>query len=980
MLSGKLRFILSALILPALFLGELQPFRAAVKLTSANRQAEPTAKPFIFDGDMPVAPPGPLSPDGEVGENDLRVSYMGRDIQFDAYNPAIAYNSTDNEYLLVWYADDDDNYLADDEFEIYAQRMSAVNGSLLGPVIPVSNMGTNGYADYDALNPAVAYNSNNNQYLVVWEADSLAGSLVNDEFEIYGQILSAAGAELDTDDFRISDMAVIGDAAYDAIRPAVAYNSADNQYLVVWQGDNGAPLANDENEIYGQLLNYSGLAFGVNDFRISDMGPDGNASYDATSPAVAYNSAGDEYLVVWTGGDDNGGMVLGESEVFGQRLDSAGGSLGSNDFRISDLGGSGDPAFDAYYPDVAYNSHDNQYLVVWHGDDNTSGHVDEEFEIYGQRLEANGSGTGTNDSRLSDMGPVGNTAYRAEYPAVTYNSTDNQYLVVWAGVDDETPLEAGEQEIFGQRMYADSGAGVGGNDFRISFMGPNGNSPYWAYRPAVAYTGSQNEYLVGWYGDHDRIPLINDEFEIFSGRLHNDGTFIYDTYQLRVSYMDPIGDPGFGAAEPAIAIDPDNSEGIMVVWSGDTNLSPLVENETEIFVRSYEEMRVSFMGPNGNTSRGAYEPDIACNTSDHEYLVVWRGDDDIDNEYEIYGQLLTSYGSSIGTNFRISDMGPDADPAYGAFSPQVVYNSHDNQYLVVWTGDDDSGSLVDNEYEIYGQFLDADGAAIGTNDFRISDMGGTGNAAFGATDPAVAYHSALNQYLVVWSGDDNTGSLVDNEFEIFGQLIEANGAGAGPNDFRISDMGGTGNALYNAYSPETAYNSELNEYLVVWSGDDNTAPLVDDEYEIFGQRMSSTAGGLGPNDFRISSMGPDGNASYDAYEPAVQYSTSKHIYLVAWHGDNGPPLADDEYEIYGRYLSQTGVPSGEPIRISDMGPDGSYQYRAAKPAISVFSSYFFVLWEGDDNTPPLVNEEFEIFGQLLEPYRNLYLPAISKGP
>jgi hypothetical protein len=48
---------------------------------------------------------------------------------------------------------------------------------------------------------------------------------------------------------------------------------------------------------------------------------------------------------------------------------------------------------------------------------------------------------------------------------------------------------------------------------------------------------------------------------------------------------------------------------------------------------------------------------------------------------------------------------------------------------------------------------------VGTNDFRISDMGGTGNTSYNATYPAVAYNSTNNEYLVVWYGDDNTGLL-----------------------------------------------------------------------------------------------------------------------------------------------------------------------------------------------------------------------------
>ena len=38
----------------------------------------------------------------------------------------------------------------------------------------------------------------------------------------------------------------------------------------------------------------------------------------------------------------------------------------------------------------------------------------------------------------------------------------------------------------------------------------------------------------------------------------------------------------------------------------------------------------------------------------------------------------------------------------------------------------------------------------------------------------------------------------------------------------------------------TVYNPVDDEYRVVWSGDDNTAPLFDNEFEIFGQRLTVT--------------------------------------------------------------------------------------------------------------------------------------------
>jgi hypothetical protein len=165
--------------------------------------------------------------------------------------------------------------------------------------------------------------------------------------------------------------------------------------------------------------------------------------------------------------------------------------------------------------------------------------------------------------------------------------------------------------------------------------------------------------------------------------------------------------------------------------------------------------------------------------------------------------------------------------------PEVAYNSVDNEYLVVWSGDD----VTDNDREIWGQRLSAAGIEIGFNDFRISDMGPDGAAVFGASGQAVAYNAGFNEYLVVWRGDDDLVGV--NENEIFGQHLDAaTGAEIGGNDVRLSDMGPDGSTGFNVEYAAVAANGTYNQFLVVWSGE-TLEPLVlaDEEYEIFGQRM-----------------------------------------------------------------------------------------------------------------------------------------------
>lgn len=47
-----------------------------------------------------------------------------------------------------------------------------------------------------------------------------------------------------------------------------------------------------------------------------------------------------------------------------------------------------------------------------------------------------------------------------------------------------------------------------------------------------------------------------------------------------------------------------------------------------------------------------------------------------------------------------------------------------------------------------------------------------------------------------------------------------------------------GAVLYEAWEPDLAYDNVQDEYLVVWRGDEELAPLVNNEWEVFGQRLT----------------------------------------------------------------------------------------------------------------------------------------------
>ena len=435
--------------------------------------------------------------------------------------------------------------------------------------------------------------------------------------------------------------------------------------------------------------------------------------------------------------------------LFAQVAGSA--EVGTNDFQISQMGPNGD----AFTPDIAYSPLHNEYLVVWRADS---------CEVRAQRIDAaTGAEVGVNDFQVGTL-----CTNNAIAPRVAYNSTNDEYLVLAAGHD--MPLG---DVVVGQRVNASTGATIG-TEFELTNRGPaNGNIHYRVYSLALAYNSSANEYLVVW-------------------------------------------ERGIGSSSPA-------NDG-RAVYGQRVNAATGAEVGADDFLISYA------AGPTANSARSS-EPDVAYDSVNNQYLVAWWGDPTSTpsaSNHEVRGQRLDAAGTQIGTNaFRISDMGPEGNSNYAALRPRIAYDSVDNQYLVVWEGIDDTPP-ISNEREIFGQRLNAaTGAEIGDNDFLISFSG----SFIHSQRPETTYDATRNQYLVVWE------RAAAGETDIYGQQLAAStGIAVGPDDFRVSDMGPDGDPTYGAGDAAAAWSSTNNQYGIFWSGDDNTPPLVDDEFEIFGQR------------------------------------------------------------------------------------------------------------------------------------------------
>ena len=769
-------------------------------------------------------------------------------------SPAVAYNPVDQQYLVVW---TDDRHLEQSGVDVYGQLL-APDGRPLGRDFPIST------APGGQQLPVVVYNYMDYEYLVVWSDDRNTAAT---GLDLYGQRLARDGT-LTGDEFPIN--AVPGAQQL----PAVAYNSKENQYLVVWQDTRNLLVSG--NDLYGQILSPQGRPFG-RPFVVSD------APNNQVTPAAAYNYAAHQYLVVW--GDLRNGSS--GSDIYGQRLAAGGRLIGSN-FPIATA-----PA-GQQVPVAAYDYTTNQYLVAW---EDSRSSATTGSDIYGQILSGEADLVGNHF-------PITTAAGNQQRPALAYHGRRHQYLVAWS---DERHSATSGFDIYGQRV-SPQGELIGG-DLAIA------TASLTQAKPAVIYNPIDPQYFLVW---EDGRRMAHSGSEIYGRRVRHTGRPAGTDFPISSEPSPESLRPAFGnQTSPTTAYNSTEAQ-YLIVWEdarrGAANLDiygQIVSSTGELLIGPFP----IAVAPNNQTL-----PFAAYNGTDNQYLVIW--DDRRDratNGQDLYGQILSAQGEPIGHNFPIA-AGPDDEGR-----ATVVYNAIDQQYLAVW---EDSRNLATNGVDIYGQRLSNDGRLLGeaipvstapmpqarpyvahnsqTNEYLVvfrddRNMGTpTGRDIYGqrmAADgrllgdnfpvstapgaqnfPSVAYNGTDNEYLVVWWEDRNAATSGD---DIYGQRLSSTGVPLG-GDLAIAT------APRAQGDPSVTYNPVANEYLVVWEdGRDFTTSSPD----IYGQRIAK---GLVGGNFPIT-RAPRGQA-----QAFVTCNPTGGQYLVVWQDSRNTGASGTD--LYGRIM------------------------------------------------------------------------------
>jgi len=261
---------------------------------------------------------------------------------------------------------------------------------------------------------ALAYNPDRDEYLVVWGGYDSGGA----DSDLQGQRVAADGTP-------VGDLLTINQAVGDQLEPAVSYNAATQEYLVVWTDYRADP----DGDVYGQRVSGDGNLAG------SDF-PVGATETLQNRPDVAYNPTDNLYLAVWR--DRRGPAVY----VYGQVIE-ANGVLSGTNFAVYNGGG------DNYQPRAAYSGVNQEFLVIW---SKWSSY------ILGQRLSGSGalldnSGTAADETSPTEAFTISEADGAQQHPAVAADGSGG-YLAVWRDTDNDSSGDIHGQVISGSGVLS----------------------------------------------------------------------------------------------------------------------------------------------------------------------------------------------------------------------------------------------------------------------------------------------------------------------------------------------------------------------------------------------------------------------------------------------------------------------------------------------------------------------------------------------
>jgi len=490
---------------------------------------------------------------------------------------------------------------------------------------------------------------------------------------------------------------------------------------------------------------------------------------------------------------------------------------------------------------------------------------------------------------------------------------DDTFFVSW---EEGTPRYLPFGMIYRQQIrgcfYSEEGELIG-NRFDITAWNDNPTASFRCENPATAYgeSGSNKIFFVAY--EYYNTPSDGISRDIKGALVAADATSIYD-----VEYFDICVESG-NQADPVVTYDDQNNR-FFVIWEDGREGTSNYDVYGKFFDINGDPVGSEKMIASGPNSQ--CEPWITFDNINNHYMIVWEeGIDPEVGPFEVWGQLFTMNGDSLGDATRIS---PQGSSVVDYNFPCVAFCDLTERFLITWQEDD----ISNNEWygHIWGKLLDENGNTV-VDTFKIA------HGAFERTN--VVPHLSSSFFVVYDGGGDIWGKLVSSAGNVNQYVLQLSDSESDPADWANIDS--SGDHIFVSWEDTRV------EYPDPYDGLD-----LPDVY-------SNTWSFNTPSGSEITY-----NSSGEHSLVLTSHITSEPITpsnLESWHMFEVEKQGDITFDIVNGYdptdVIIADVSSGASIRnIKSSSIRLKATFHRTNPSSSPFLDYWSVSYVGEDDQPP----------------------------
>lgn len=341
--------------------------------------------------------------------------------------------------------------------------------------------------------PSLAYNSTDDNYLMVYSSDTGGGT-----YEIVGQFLTGNGATSG------SEFVISNEADQNTGAPEVLFNDETDRFFVVWQDGSGSSV-----QVVASILDSDGSVL-TDDFLVDEDG-----SVHQLQPQIARNPTADIVLIVWL---DASSLSDTEFKLVGALYDESDSSITSIEISTKKT--------NVNSHDVSYSASSEEFAVVWDSQHNPS-----KSRLTTEYIDANGN----LESGVSYLSP-GQKA--VTNPSITYSETANDNLVAWVDVEDDV------YNVYTQGVTSGSAINVFSAEPGVEITDIT-----------IASQGSSDELLLVW------TEFDGENYSVLGNYVNDDGSATgAENIVIVAASSDPV--------EPILAFNPEDDSFLIMQDDG----------------------------------------------------------------------------------------------------------------------------------------------------------------------------------------------------------------------------------------------------------------------------------------------------------------------------------------------------------------------------------------------------------------------------